>query len=161
MQSFFMNMANAGFARELVVFLSSMFPIWELKGAIILGQAWGLHPWLTYFLALAGSSLAALLLLFFLRPLMRWMYQTKMLRKVAAWMQRRGEKKSGKVTKYAEVLGLFLFVAIPLPTTGVWTGSLIASVLNIPLKKSVPVVLVGNVVAGLAIMLLYGVVTLF
>ena len=161
MQNFFMNMANAGFARELVVFLSSMFPIWELKGAIILGQAWGIHPWLTFLLAWTGSTLAGMLLLLFLRPIMRWMYQTKALRKVAAWMQRRGEKKSGKVTRFAEVLGLFLFVAIPLPTTGVWTGSLIASVLNMPLKKSIPAVIAGNVVAGLAIMLLYGVVTLF
>ena len=67
--------------------------------------------------------------------------------------------KSDKVTRYA-TWGLFLFVAVPLPTTGVWTGSLIATVLDMPLKKSVPAVVIGNVVAGLAIMLLYGVVTL-
>ena len=161
MQTFFMNMAQAGFAKELVVFLSSMFPIWELKGAIILGQAWGIHPWLTYLLAWTGSSFAGLLLLLFLRPLMQWMYKQKALHKVAEWMQRRGERKSANVTKHAAVIGLFLFVAAPLPTTGVWTGSLIASVLTMPLKKSIPAVLIGNVIAGLAIMLIYGVVTLF
>ena len=114
---------------------------------------------MSYALSLAGSSLSAVILLLFLRPVIRWMYKTHALRRFAAWLERRGEKKSDSVTKY-ETFGLFLFVAVPLPTTGVWTGSLIAAVLEMPLKRSIPAVLIGNVFAGLAIMLIYGVLTL-
>ena len=159
MEAFFLHLAQIGCAKEIVVFLSSLFPIWELKGAIILGQAWGLSPWVSYALSLAGSSLSAVILLLFLRPVIRWMYKTRALCRFAAWLERRGEKKSDSVTKY-ETFGLFLFVAVPLPTTGVWTGSLIAAVLEMPLKRSIPAVLIGNVLAGLAIMLIYGVLTL-
>ena len=159
MEAFFLHLAQIGCAKEIVVFLSSMFPIWELKGAIILGQAWGLSPWVSYALSLAGSSLSAVILLLFLRPVICWMYKTRALRRFAEWLERRGEKKSDSVTKY-ETFGLFLFVAVPLPTTGVWTGSLIAAVLEMPLKRSIPAVLIGNVFAGLAIMLIYGVLTL-
>ena len=63
MEAFFLHLAQIGCAKEIVVFLSSMFPIWELKGAIILGQAWGLSPWVSYALSLAGSSLSAVILL--------------------------------------------------------------------------------------------------
>ena len=159
MEAFFTQLAQAGFAKEIVVFLSSMVPVWELKGAIILGQAWGIAPWVSYGLSLAGSSLSAVLVLLFLRPVMRWMFRTKLFAGFAAWLQRRGMRKSDKVTRY-ETFGLFVFVAVPLPTTGVWTGSLIATVLDMPLKRSSPAVLIGNVIAGLAIMLLYGVLTL-
>ena len=159
MEAFFLQLAEAGFAKELVVFISSMFPIWELKGAIILAQAWGIAPWTSFFICYVGSTLAGLIVLFFLRPVMQWMYRRPLLSKVATWIQNRGVRKSDKVTRYA-TFGLFLFVAVPLPTTGVWTGSLIATVLDMPLKKSVPAVVIGNVVAGLAIMLLYGVFTL-
>ena len=159
MEAFFTQLAQAGFAREIVIFLSSMVPLWELKGAIILGQAWGLGPWISYGLSLAGSSLSAVIVLLFLRPVMHWMFKTKMFSGFAAWLQRRGMRKSDKVTRY-ETFGLFLFVAVPLPTTGVWTGALIATVLDMPLKRSIPAVVIGNAIAGLAIMLLYGVLTL-
>ena len=159
MEALFLQLAQIGITKEIVVFISSMFPLWELKGAIILAQAWGIAPWRSYFICYVGSTLAGLIVLLFLRPVMRWMYKRPKLTKIADWIQNRGVRKSDKVTRYA-TWGLFLFVAVPLPTTGVWTGSLIATVLDMPLKKSIPAVAIGNVVAGLAIMLLYGVVTL-
>ena len=85
MEAFFLHLAQIGCAKEIVVFLSSMFPIWELKGAIILGQAWGLSPWVSYALSLAGSSLSAVILLLFLRPVIRWMYKTRALCRFAAF----------------------------------------------------------------------------
>ena len=57
MEAIFMQLAQAGFAKELVVFISSMFPIWELKGAIILAQAWGIAPWTSFFICYAGLGI--------------------------------------------------------------------------------------------------------
>ena len=72
------------------------------------------------------------------------------LKKIAAWALKKAEKKEGKIKKY-EYLGLFLFVAIPLPGTGVWMGSLIASILGLNKKRSLLMIAVGNVIAGIII----------
>ena len=72
------------------------------------------------------------------------------LKKIEAWALKKAEKKEGKIKKY-EYLGLFLFVAIPLPGTGVWMGSLIASILGLNKKRSLLMITVGNVIAGVII----------
>ena len=81
--------------------------------------------------------------------------------KIALWVEQKAEKHSGKVTKYA-TWGLFLFVAIPLPGTGAWTGALIAALLDMRLKKALPCICAGVLVAGLIMSLLtFGVLEVF
>ena len=133
------------------VFGVSMLPVLELKAAIPLGLAMGLPLWETFLIALLGSSLPVPLILFFLRPVFRYLRRFRFFARFADWFERHTHKRSKSVTKYRgySLLGLFVFVAIPLPTTGVWTGSAIASFLNLRILYAFPTILLGNAVAGL------------
>jgi len=138
--------------QRLAVLFCSVLPVIELKGTIPMGLAFGIPKWQTFALAYIGSILPVIPIMLFMQPVIRWMYGKRFLGRFAAWVDGRTQKKKGLVQKF-EYLGLFLFVAIPLPTTGVWTGSMIASVLKLPVKKAAPIVISGNVVAGLIMML--------
>ncbi len=139
--------------KELVVFFTAMFPLIELKGAIPIGVGMGLTLTESFIASYLGSILPVPILLFFLKPVMAFLKKTKILAPLANWVENRTKKKSVGVRKYS-LLGLFIFVAVPLPTTGVWTGSAIASFLDIRIKHAFPVIAIGNLVAGLLILLL-------
>ena len=136
------------------VFGMSMLPVLELKASIPAGLAMGLPLWETFIIAVAGSCVPVPFILLLLRPFFRWCKGRAFFHKLAEKLEGRFEQKSGSVRKYS-LLGLFIFVAIPLPTTGVWTGSGIAAMLNLRIKHALPVIILGNAVAGL-LMLLFG-----
>lgn len=141
------------------VFGMSILPIVELKGAIPFGFALGI-PFLTvYFIALLGSCLPAPFIIFFIERIIKWMQRSKVkfFNKFSNWLMGKVEKHRGGIDKYG-YLGVFIFVAIPLPGTGVWTGSLIASVLNLKPAKAIPCVILGNVVAGFLMLLLSSII---
>ena len=121
------------------VFGTSILPIIELKGAIPLGLGLGVPFWATYFIALLGSCLPAPFIVFFIEKIIRWMQESKvkLFNRFANWLMGKVDKHKGKIEKYG-YLGVFIFVAIPLPGTGVWTGSLIASVLGLKPAKAIP-----------------------
>ncbi len=133
------------------VFGVSMLPVLELKAAIPLGLAMGLPLWETFLIALIGSSLPVPFILLFLRPLFRWLRRFPVFARMVDWVEKRTHKKAKSVLRFQEwsLLGLFLFVGIPLPTTGVWTGSAIASLLDLRILWAFPVILLGNAMAGL------------
>ena len=136
-----------GAGREAAVFIISMVPLVELRGAVPLGAAAGI-PWTTLFpLAILGNMLPIPLLLVFGEKLLAWAETLPPLRKFAAAYKKKLLSKSGEVTKYAR-LGLYLFVAAPLPGTGAWTGTLAASILDMGFKKSVLACMGGVLVAG-------------
>lgn len=142
---------------EWAVLISSVLPIIELRGAIPLGVGLGMGLWKTFILAYIGSCLPVPILIFFFKPIMAWLRGTKIFSPFAEWLHRRTERRSSKMRKYS-LLGLFVFVAIPVPTTGVWTGSMIASFLNIRAKHAIPVILLGNFVAGILVLAIsYGI----
>lgn len=143
--SFFQNL---NISDELVVFLVSMFPIVELRGAVPLGVMMEMNPWILLSLAVLGNILPVPFIILLARPIVNFCLHTKPLRPLGSWLQNKVEKNSEKVLRY-EVWGLFLFVAIPLPGTGAWTGSLIAALLDLRLKKAIPTILIGVVAAGL------------
>jgi uncharacterized membrane protein len=149
----------ASFPAGWAVFLSSLLPIVELRGAIPLGIGMGMGPWESFLIAYAGSSLPVPLLIFFFKPIMAWLRSRKVFKPAAEWIHRRTERRSAKVRKYS-LLGLFIFVAIPIPTTGVWTGSMIASFLNIRAKHAIPVILAGNLAAGILVLAISHSITL-
>lgn len=138
----------------------AMLPLVELKGAIPYGMALGIEAWTCFYLALIGSCLPAPFIMWLFHPVVKFAHkrEIKWLCKIMDYAQNKGEKKMDQVTKYQnwQLFGLFVFVAIPLPTTGVWTGSVIATLLQLPMKKAVPTVMVGNVVAGLLVFLVSG-----
>ena len=137
-----------------MVFGMSMLPVLELKASIPAGLAMGLPLWETFLIALAGSCVPVPFILLLLRPFFKWCKGRPFFHKLADKLQKRFDERSDTIRKYS-LLGLFIFVAIPLPTTGVWTGSGIAAMLNLRIKHALPVIILGNCIAGL-LMLLFG-----
>ena len=140
--------------KYLSVFFMACLPIIELKGAIPYGVANQLPLMTTFVIAYLGAALPVPFILLFLKPVMDWLKRsTAPFQKFARWLEKKSERKGGNIEKY-QYPALFAFVAIPLPTTGVWTGALIATLLGLDFKKSLATILLGNLVAG-AIMLLF------
>lgn len=136
---------------ELIVVGMATLPIVELRGAIPVGMALGMGPWHAFILAYIGSLIPVPLLLFFLKPVIAYLKTTKLLNWFAVWMEKRTLKRSKKI-KNLTVAGLALFVAIPIPTTGVWTGSAIAALLDLRISHSFIIIVLSNLVAGLVVM---------
>ena len=138
--------------RELCVFFCSMLPIIECRGAIPLGWGLGLPWWQTALFSIAGNLLPVPFILLFIRAILKWMRESrvKFFSGIAAWLDRKIEKHKGTIEKYS-YWGVVLFVAIPLPGTGAWTGTLIASVLGLEPKKSFLAATIG-VLGATAIM---------
>lgn len=136
----------------LIVLGSAFIPLWELKGAIPLGIASGLPLWLSFILAYVGSTLPVFVVINVAVPVIKWLKTKKMFAWYGRWMEKRA---SGNYKKWEKNLiwGLFIFVAIPLPTTGVWSGSIIAAVLGLEKKPAIIAIVVGNLLAGLIVLL--------
>lgn len=133
--------------KELIVFIISLIPTIELRGGIIAGYLLGL-PWLrNLVVAVIANVIPVPFILFFIKKVLAFMRKHGILVKLVDWIEDRGQSKSSEVTKY-EVFGLMLFVAIPLPGTGAWTGSLVAALLEMDVKKAMLSVFAGVLVAG-------------
>ena len=143
---------------HVVVALISIIPIVEARLAIPIGIQYGIHPVFSWLLAFAGSSLIVPLLLLVLIPFIKWLSKTKVFRRIGETLYEKFEKKSENVEKsgsdFKKMLGVFLFVAVPLPLTGVWTGSAVASIVGLKLPKATLAVVLGNLVASGIITLL-------
>lgn len=145
--------------KEIVVALISVLPIVEARLAVPIALRYGIHPALGWLLSFAGSSAIVPLLLLVLIPFIKWLAGTKIFRKIGETLYEKFEKKSESVDKetasdFKKMLGVFLFVAIPLPLTGVWTGSAVASIIGLKLPKASVAVIAGNLVASGIITLL-------
>ena len=133
--------------KELIVFIISLIPTIELRGGIIAGYLLGL-PWLrNLVVAVIANVIPVPFILFFIKKVLAFMRKHGILVKLVDWIEARGQSKSSEVTKY-EVFGLMLFVASPLPGTGAWTGSLVAALLEMDVKKAMLSVFAGVLVAG-------------
>jgi len=141
--------------------LVSMVPVVELRGGIPFGVAAGLPVWLAYLAAVIGNIIPAPFIIVYIRRIFQWL-RRKMPRfnGVVDKLEQKAHLKGQKVSKY-KYLGLAIFVAIPLPGTGAWTGALAAAFLDMPLRKAIPSIVIGVLVAGIAIsMLTFGVASL-
>ncbi len=145
------------------VFFCSMIPIIELRGAVPMGAAFGLPWWQTFLISVAGNMLPVPFILLFIGAILRWMAgcRVKFLNRFAGWLFRKAEKNREKVEKYA-FWGLALFVGVPLPGTGAWTGSLVAAVIHLKFWKAFLSALLGVLAAGVVMtMLSYGIAAIF
>ena len=132
--------------KELVVFFVSMLPLVELRGGLIIAPLFGIPVWKAIPVCLAGNILPIPFILRFITPIFNWLKKTRLLRPLVEKIEARSMGRSDKIRKY-EFWGLVLFVGIPVPGTGAWTGALIASLLNIPVKKAFPAILIGLLLA--------------
>ena len=137
----------AGVNHEFAVFIVSMLPIIELRGAIPFGISLGLDWWIVFALSVLGNILPVPFIIMFFRPIIDYLENTKLFGKFASKIKNRTKSKVSDVTKY-KMFGLFLFVAIPLPGTGAWTGAAIAAIMKMRIKHSLPAILVGVLCAG-------------
>lgn len=139
--------------------VTAMMPILEIRGAIPVGVASGLDPWLAFAVGFVGNMLPIPILILLTRKIIEWLKKHNMLVKLTAWLENKGSKGAQKVQKYS-FWGLFILVAIPLPGTGAWTGALVASLLDMRLKRALPAIAMGVAVAGLIVLLVtYGVIS--
>lgn len=135
----------------IIVFLVSMVPLIELRGAIPYGVMYGLPLWLTYVIAIVGNMLPVPFIYLFARKVLEWGRDKPVIGGFFTWCLQKGEKGGEKLQAKAG-RGLFwallLFVGIPLPGTGAWTGTLAASILNMGLKRSALAAMGGVLLAG-------------
>ena len=132
------------FKHCVIVFLVSMVPLIELRGAIPYGVVYGLPLWLTYIIAIAGNILPVPIIYLFARRVLLWGKDKKLIGRFFTFCLEKGEK-AGRGLYWA----LLLFVGIPLPGTGAWTGTLAASLLDMDFKKSVLACMGGVLLAGI------------
>ena len=161
-REFLSDFTNDG---KIITLLVSMFPLVELKGAIPIGVSYGENLLTTAVLAYAGSSIISIVLFFLLIPVFNLLKKIPFIKRVVEKMElvfkQKAEKLAEKSNGEAEekkrkllVWGLFIFVAVPFPVTGVWTGTAIAVFLNMKFKDSFLPIVIGNLVAGSIITLL-------
>ena len=141
--------------KELGVFLCSMVPVIELRGAIPLGWATNIPWWLTYLLAVVGNMLPVPFILLLIRQVLTIMEKMpiKFVRAFAAWLRRKAEKNTDKIQRFG-FWGLCFFIAIPLPVTGAWTGSLVAATIRMNFWRAMLSALLGVMIAGVIVTLI-------
>jgi len=139
-----------------------MVPVVELRMGLPLGVYMGLHPIVSFLVSAVGNVLPVPFIIIFIRRIFTWL-RTKnaWLETFVSRMEKRAEKNSAMIEKY-KLVGLYLFVAIPLPGTGAWTGALIAALLEMRLKHAFPAIALGVLTAGVIVLIItYGVTALF
>lgn len=142
----------------LKTLVTGMLPILEIRGAIPVGVAAGMDPWAAFAVGLIGNMIPVPFLILLTRKVLNWMKKHHLLDKFTAFLERKGSEKAEQVQRYS-FWGLFILVAIPLPGTGAWTGALVASLLDMRLKRALPAIGMGVAVAGLIILVFtYGVI---
>jgi len=133
------------------VFIISMIPLIEQRGSIPIGIAlFGMNPFTAFLVSLLGSLIPCPIILLAFNAVYNWMRKYNLFKGFCDFLDRKVRKNSPRIEKYKEI-GLITFVGIPLPTTGVWTGSLIAAVLGLKFSKSVVCVTLGALISAIAI----------
>lgn len=151
--------------KYLIVFLVSMLPIIELRGAIPIAEGMRLNIFWYYIIAIIGNILPVPIIYLFARKVLEWGKDKKIIGKFFTWCLEKGEKGGEKLRKTAGNTGIFwallIFVGIPLPGTGAWTGTLAASFLKLDFKTSIFAVTLGVILAGIIMSLGSKIVSIF
>ena len=145
---------------EAVVFIISMIPILELRGGIVVATFLKISMWKAVPLCILGNIIPIPFILLFIRQIFKWLKKVPGISKLVIKIEERAMGKSDKIKKY-EFWGLVLFVGIPLPGTGAWTGSLIAALLEVDVKKALVAELIGLVMATIIMLIVSYVLKVF
>lgn len=144
--TFFVDLFS-GINHDIALFIISMIPVIELRGGIIAAALMGVPVWRALVICIVGNIVPIPFILLFINKIFELMKKYNIARGLVEKLEKRAMGKSDKIQKY-EFLGLLFFVGIPLPGTGAWTGALIASLLRVKLKKSVPAIFCGILLAS-------------
>ena len=147
----------------IITFLISMIPLVELRGAVPYAISSGIPLWQALLIGIIGNMLPVPIIFFFARHILEWGKEKPLIGNFFTWCLNKGHRGGQKLEEAAGDKGIFwallLFVGIPLPGTGAWTGTLAASILDWDFKRSVLAVMLGVVLAGLimgSLSLLFG-----
>ena len=151
--------------KYLIIFFVSMVPLIELRGAIPISTAYHLPLFTSYIICIIGNMLPVPFIYLFARKILIWGKDKKIIGKFCDFCLKKGEKGGKKLQEKAGkglYVALLLFVGIPLPGTGAWTGTLAASILDMDFKKSILAVMLGVLLAGIIMLILsLGVINIF
>lgn len=138
------------FSPEVVAFIVSLLPILELRGGLFAAKLMGVDFFKAFIICFMGNVLPIPFILLFIRKIFAWMKKIPKIEEIITKLEARSLRKADSVKKY-RIIGLILFVGIPLPGTGAWTGALIADLLDMRIKHSFPAIVFGVLIAGLII----------
>lgn len=142
---------NTFLGKLVVTFLVSMVPIIELRGALPIATGLGVEWYIALPIAIVGNIIPVPFIIIFIKKIFAWMSKREgFLSRIVVKMEEKAFSKKDTIEKYGP-WGLWLFVAIPLPGTGAWTGALIAAMMGISLKKSFPAIATGVLTAGIIV----------
>ncbi len=136
-----------GLVPELVIFIVSLLPIVELRGGLIAAAVLGVEWYIALPICVIGNMLPIPFILMFIREVFGWLKKIKWLQGTIEKLEAKTRKKGERIQK-KRLIGLILFVGIPLPGTGAWTGALAADLLDLRIKHSLPAITLGVVLAG-------------
>ena len=139
-------------SKEILVFIISLFPILELRGGLLAASLLGLDAFKSYIICFIVNILPIPFILWFIDSIFKFLKKTR-LKNIIFKLENKANSKKSQIEKYG-YLGLVLFVGIPLPGTGAWTGSLIAVMLGMDKKKSFLAILIGVLMASIIMMLI-------
>ena len=142
----FANTLGKYVSREIVIFIISMIPILELRGGLLVSKLLDVSITTAIPICIIGNIIPIPFILLFIKQIFKWMKKIKIFRGLIEKLENRAMSRSDNIKKY-EFWGLVLFVGIPLPGTGAWTGSLIAALLDIDFKKAILAELLGIAIA--------------
>ena len=153
---------GADIGKYLATFIISMIPVIELRGAIPIGVSLDLSHAEAMGISIIGNMLPVPFIILFIRPIFRWMTKKSgKLARLAEKLEAKAEGKWDKIHRY-QFFALTIFVAIPLPGTGAWSGALIAAVMNMRLRNALPSILLGVLIAGILVSgITYGFTSIF
>ena len=153
---------GADVGKYLATLIISMIPVIELRGAIPIGVSLGLSHAEAMGISIIGNMLPVPFIILFIRPIFRWMTRKSgKLARLAEKLETKAEGKWDKIHRY-QFFALTIFVAIPLPWTGAWSGALIAAVMNMRLRNALPSILLGVLIAGILVSgITYGFTSIF
>ncbi len=144
---FFVTKLNGVLPPELIIFVISLLPVLELRGGLIAAKLLGINFFKAFAICYVGNMIPVPFILIFIRSIFNRMKEHGVLKKTIDKLEKKSLEKGEKVKKYSD-WGLLTFVAVPLPGTGGWTGALIAALLDMRLKRSVPLIALGVFIAG-------------
>lgn len=154
--NYFIDFLRDKVPNELIVFIISLFPILEIRGGMIAAGLLKMDMIPAFIICYIGNIIPVPFILLFIRKIFDFLRDKKGFSKLIEKLEARSFRQSGKVQRWRD-WGLLLFVAIPLPGTGGWTGSLIAALLEMPIKKAFLIISIGILTAGIIVtMIMYG-----
>ena len=154
--NFFIGLFH-GVSKDVVIFIISLMPILELRGGLLAATLLKVPYVRALIICVVGNILPIPFVLLFLEMIFKWMEKWSVTKKIVDWLIKKGNSKRSQIDKYG-YLGLILFVGIPLPGTGAWTGSLVAILLGLDKKKSFICILIGVMLAAAIMSILsYGI----